>query len=122
MASVATSPPTQKPVNKAGVTITAMLAMISMIMSSTMVNVAIPDIMGAFGIGQDEAHWISTGFLAAMTAGMLLNAWLVTNFGLRRTIRADLRRHRRRAFLAGPLCRTDTAARHEHGVPRISAE
>lgn len=83
MASIATTTPTQRPVNKFGVTITAMLAMISMIMSSTMVNVAIPDIMGAFGIGQDRAHWISTGFLSAMTAGMLLNAWLVTNFGPR---------------------------------------
>jgi MFS transporter, DHA2 family, multidrug resistance protein len=83
MASVANVTPAQRPVNKVGVTITAMLAMISMIMSSTMVNVAIPDIMGAFGIGQDRAHWISTGFLSAMTAGMLLNAWLVTNFGPR---------------------------------------
>ena len=66
--------PKPKPINKVGVTVTAMIAMISMIMSSTMVNVAIPDIMGAFGIGQDRAHWISTGFLSAMTAGMLLNA------------------------------------------------
>ena len=32
-----------------------MMAMISMIMTSTMVNVAIPDIMGAYGIGQDRA-------------------------------------------------------------------
>jgi MFS transporter, DHA2 family, multidrug resistance protein len=83
LASVATGTSARKPVNKFGITITAMLAMISMIMSSTMVNVAIPDIMGAFGIGQDRAHWISTGFLSAMTAGMLLNAWLVTNFGPR---------------------------------------
>jgi len=75
--------PKPKPINKVGITVTAMIAMISMIMSSTMVNVAIPDIMGAFGIGQDRAHWISTGFLSAMTAGMLLNAWLVTNFGPR---------------------------------------
>ncbi|MBM85914.1 MAG: MFS transporter, partial [Rhodospirillaceae bacterium] len=72
-----------KAVNKFGVTVTAMLAMISMIMSSTMVNVAIPDIMGTYGVGQDQAHWVTTGFLSAMTAGMLLNAWLVTNFGPR---------------------------------------
>lgn len=76
--------------SKTGISITAMLAMIAMIMSSTMVNVAIPDIMGAFGIGQDQAHWISTGFLAAMTAGMLLNAWLVTNFGPRNVFIASL--------------------------------
>ena len=33
-----------------------MIAMIAMIMTSTMVNVAIPNIMGAFGVGQDQAH------------------------------------------------------------------
>ena len=68
--------PAQPPtISKLGVTITTMIAMISMIMSSTMVNVAIPDIMGAFGIGQDQAHWMATGFLSAMTVSMLLNAW-----------------------------------------------
>src|SRR3546814_6076804 len=60
-----------------------MIAMISMIMASTMVNVAIPDIMGAFGIGQDQAHWMSSGFLSAMTVSMLLNAWLVGRYGPR---------------------------------------
>jgi EmrB/QacA subfamily drug resistance transporter len=41
--------------------------------------------MGAFGVGQDRAHWLSTGMLAAMTVGMLVNAWLMARFGLRRT-------------------------------------
>jgi len=77
-AATAAAPPA---VSKLGVTVTTMIAMISMIMSSTMVNVAIPDIMGAYGIGQDQAHWMSTGFLAAMTVSMLLNAWLVARFG-----------------------------------------
>jgi len=76
--------PAQPPaISKLGVTITTMIAMISMIMSSTMVNVAIPDIMGAFGIGQDQAHWMATGFLSAMTVSMLLNAWVVGRFGPR---------------------------------------
>jgi DHA2 family multidrug resistance protein len=70
-------------INKLGVLITSMIATVAMIMSSTMANVAVPDIMGAFGIGQDQAHWVSTGFYSAMTAGMLLNGWLVTNFGPR---------------------------------------
>jgi DHA2 family multidrug resistance protein len=70
-------------INKLGVLITSMIATVAMIMSSTMANVAVPDIMGAFGIGQDQAHWVSTGFYSAMTAGMLLNGWLVTNVGPR---------------------------------------
>ncbi|MBT7730940.1 MAG: DHA2 family efflux MFS transporter permease subunit [Rhodospirillaceae bacterium] len=72
-----------QPINRLGVLITSMIATVAMIMSSTMANVAIPNIMGAFGIGQDQAHWVSTGFYSAMTAGLLLNGWLVTNFGPR---------------------------------------
>lgn len=51
--------------------------------ASTMVNVALPDIMGAFGLGQDQVQWLSTGFLASMTATMLLTAWILRNFGYR---------------------------------------
>jgi len=64
-------------------TATVMLGTISAVLTTTSVNVAIPDIMGAFGIGQDRAQWLSTGTLAAMTVGMLLNAWLMENFGQR---------------------------------------
>ena len=64
---------------------TAMLGMVSAVLTTTIVNVAIPDIMGAFGIGQDRAQWLATGALAAMTVGMLTNAWLVRSFGERRT-------------------------------------
>ena len=66
-------------------TVTVMLGVVSAVLTTTIVNVAIPDIMGAFGIGQDRAQWLSTGALAAMTIGMLTNAWLVRRFGERRT-------------------------------------
>ena len=58
-----------------------MLGLTSSIMASTMANVAIADIMGAFGAGQNRVHWISTGFLSATTVSMLLNAWFVHNLG-----------------------------------------
>src|SRR5688572_11131793 len=67
-----------------------MLGTISAVLTTTTVNVAIPDIMGAFGIGQDRAQWLSTGALAAMTVGMLLNAWLISRYGQRRTFIAAL--------------------------------
>jgi len=67
-------------------TITVMLATVAAMMTTTTVNVAIPDIMGAFGIGQDRAQWFSTGALAAMTVAMLLNAWLIRSFGQRKTL------------------------------------
>lgn len=65
-------------------TATAMTGAISMVLSSTIVNVAFPNIMGTFGIGQDQAQWASTGFLAAMTVFMLVSAWLQATFGQRR--------------------------------------
>jgi EmrB/QacA subfamily drug resistance transporter len=72
------------------VTITVMMGTISAMLTTTIVNVAFPDIMGAFGIGQDRAQWLSTGNLAAMTVGMLVNAWLIHSFGQRRTFTVAL--------------------------------
>lgn len=70
--------------------ITALMGTISTILSSTIINVALPDIMGAFGIGQDVAQWLSTAFLASMTGTMLLNAWIVQRFGQRITFQVAL--------------------------------
>ncbi|WP_202883258.1 DHA2 family efflux MFS transporter permease subunit [Ramlibacter lithotrophicus] len=69
---------------------TTMMATITVVLSSTVVNVALPDIMGVFGIGQDQVQWMSTGFLAAMTGSMLLNAWLNEAIGVRATFVASL--------------------------------
>ncbi|MBX9698069.1 MAG: MFS transporter, partial [Acetobacteraceae bacterium] len=62
-----------------------MLGTVSTILASTIVNVALPDIMGAFGIGQDRAQLVSTGFLAATTTTMLMNAWAIEAWGFRAT-------------------------------------
>lgn len=67
------------------VTVTVMMGTIATILSATIVNVALPDIMGAFGMGQDKVQLLSTGFLAAMTGTMLLNAWMVETLGQRNT-------------------------------------
>ncbi len=67
------------------VTATVMMGTIATILTSTIINVALPDIMGAFGMGQDKAQLLSTGFLAAMTGTMLLNAWMVEALGQRAT-------------------------------------
>jgi len=39
--------------------------------------------MVEFQLAQDQVHWLATGFLAAMTVGMLLNAWCAQRFGAR---------------------------------------
>jgi DHA2 family multidrug resistance protein len=71
-------------------TLTSLIAAIAVILSATIVNVAIPDVMGAFGIDQVQAQWLSTGFLAAMTATMLLSAWADRALGQRATMVGSL--------------------------------
>lgn len=75
-----------------------MVATISVVLSTTIVNVAIPAVMGTFGISAVQAQWISTGFLAAMTATMLLADWADRAFGMRRTMNTAMG-----VFLAGSV-------------------
>nr|WP_314075164.1 DHA2 family efflux MFS transporter permease subunit [uncultured Roseococcus sp.] len=67
------------------VTLTALTGTVSCILSSTIVVVALPDIMGALGMGHEEGQLLATGFLAANTGFMLVNAWAVDRFGFRIT-------------------------------------
>lgn len=80
------------------VTLAAMIGTVATILSATIVNVALPQVMGAFGIGQDHAQLISTAFLASVTATMLLNGWLVDTFGCRLTYAAAIA-----MFVAGSI-------------------
>ncbi len=64
--------------------VTVMLGTVSAVMEATIVNVALPEIIRAFGLGHDRVQLLSTGFLAATTASMLLSHWALRRFGLRR--------------------------------------
>jgi DHA2 family multidrug resistance protein len=64
---------------------TVMIGMMASIMSTTIVNVAVPDMIGYFAIGQERAQWISTAFMVAMTLSLPLTPWLLQRYGLRRT-------------------------------------
>lgn len=55
------------------------------IMSSTIVNVAIPDLSRHFSLGQERAQWVSSSFMVAMTVSMLTTPWLLARYGYRRT-------------------------------------
>ena len=64
---------------------TVMIGSMAAIMSSTIVNVAVPDLSRHFTLGQERAQWVSTSFMLAMTLSMLTTPWLLLRFGLRRT-------------------------------------
>ena len=67
------------------VLVTVMVGMMASIISSTIVNVAIPDLTRHFTVGQERAQWISAGFMIAMTLALTATPWLLGRFGLRRT-------------------------------------
>ncbi len=59
------------------------IGLLATIFSSTMINVALTNIMAEFDITQASAQWMSTGFLSATTVCMLATAWLMQNYGSR---------------------------------------
>ena len=63
------------------VTTAALLAFFVMVFASSMVNVAIPNVMGTFGVGQDKAQFLTSAFLATNVASLLANTWLIARFG-----------------------------------------
>lgn len=65
--------------------ISVMVGTMASIMSSTVVNVAIPDLSRHFTLGQERAQWVSSGFMVAMTVSMLTTPWLLSRYGYRRT-------------------------------------
>lgn len=67
-----------------------MLGSMVMVLSSTSINVALPAIMDEFSMGLPIAQWLATGFLAAMTAGLLLAAWAQAKLGSRLTVQISI--------------------------------
>lgn len=63
--------------------IAGMTASFTMVVSATIVSVAVPDVMGAFGVGLDQAQLLASAFNVAMVSCQLLNAWVVANLGQR---------------------------------------
>jgi EmrB/QacA subfamily drug resistance transporter len=65
--------------------ISVMVGTMASIMSSTVVNVAIPGLSHHFALDQGRAQWVSSGFMVAMTVSMLTTPWMLGRFGYRKT-------------------------------------
>ena len=68
--------------------LSVMVGTMASIMSSTIVNVAIPDMSQHFTLGQERAQWVTSGFMVAMTVSMLTTPWLLSRYGYRHTYSA----------------------------------
>lgn len=65
--------------------LSVMVGTMASIISSTIVNVAIPDMSHHFALGQERAQWVTSGFMVATTVAMLTTPWLLARFGYRTT-------------------------------------
>lgn len=65
--------------------LSVMVGTMAAIMSSTIINVAIPDMSQHFTLGQERAQWATSGFMAAMTVSMLTTPWLLARYGYHST-------------------------------------
>ncbi|HEY3377354.1 MAG TPA: MFS transporter, partial [Armatimonadota bacterium] len=60
-----------------------MLAMVLFALDSTIVNVAIPSMMGNLGATMDQVSWVSTAYMLANVVVLPLTGWLEAYFGRR---------------------------------------
>ena len=72
------------------VAVTVLSAFSTAVLTSSIVNVAVPDVMGAFGVGQDQVQFIATAFFATMTTSLLISPWTVEKFGVQLTFSVSL--------------------------------
>lgn len=54
------------------------------VLDSTIVNVGLPKIMSAFGVGLSTIQWVITAYMLAMAAMLPASGWLADKFGYKR--------------------------------------
>jgi len=66
------------------VVVSVMLAVLLEIIDTSIVNVALPDMMGNLGASLDEADWIITGYIISNVIVIPMTGWLAVRFGRKR--------------------------------------
>ena len=66
------------------IAITVTFASILEILDTSIVNVAIPHMMGTLGATLDEIAWVSTGYIVANVIVLPITGWLSAYFGRQR--------------------------------------
>ncbi len=72
------------------VLIAVMLGTVLEVLDTSIVNVAIPDMMGNLGATLDQISWVSTGYIIANVIILPLTGWLSTFFGRRRYLAGSM--------------------------------
>src|SRR5437762_3010367 len=69
--------------NRYIIAITVTLASILELLDTSIVNVAIPHMMGTLGATLDQIAWVSTGYIVANVIVLPITGWLSAYFGRR---------------------------------------
>jgi len=84
------APPTSIPAPRRGdphrylIAFAVVLAALMQVIDSSIVNVALPDMMGNLGASLDEIAWVTTGYILASVIIIPLTGWLGSMFGRKR--------------------------------------
>jgi len=66
------------------IVISVMLAVVLEIIDTSIVNVALPSMMGNLGASLDEADWVITGYIVSNVIVIPMTSWLAGRFGRKR--------------------------------------
>jgi DHA2 family multidrug resistance protein len=77
-------------VRRAIVSVAVIAATLLEIIDTTIVNVALPNIQGNFGVPVDQGAWIVTGYIVANVIVIPLTPWLAARFGRRQYFFASI--------------------------------
>ncbi|HXX63944.1 MAG TPA: DHA2 family efflux MFS transporter permease subunit [Bacteroidota bacterium] len=71
------------------------------VLDATIVNVALPKIMAAFGVGVDKVEWVLTAYLLVFAVMLPSSGWVADHFGYKRTYMLALLVFTLGSFLCG---------------------
>jgi DHA2 family multidrug resistance protein len=77
------------------------LAALMQVIDSSIVNVALPDMMGNLGANLDEIAWVSTGYILASVIIIPMTGWLGAFFGRKRYFVASILIFTASSFMCG---------------------
>jgi MFS transporter, DHA2 family, multidrug resistance protein len=84
------APQTFTPLETWLATAAGMTAFFTALFTASMVNVAVPSVIGSFGVGQTQAQLLLSGFFAMNSTGLLASSWMVARFGQREVFLGSL--------------------------------
>ena len=64
--------------------VNVMITTFMVVLDTTVVNVALPSIMGNLGTSINKAEWVLTGYMLSMAAILAATGWLSNRFGYKK--------------------------------------